>query len=239
MAIAVDATSDHFTSAGTTDTCSHTTSGSDRVLLVTIFKYGGGDSVTGVTYNGTAMTRLGGIASDASGYTYVYGLANPSTGANNIVATSSSSVQWFTTNASYTGVNQSTPFPDTAVTGTGTAATVTATMTTTVDQSWLFLGTRTPSRGPSAGTNTFERVQNTTSGDAASSFDSNGARSTGSNSLEYTMSSGTYYNVLVSFAPATAAGPTNLKSLDTNLKANIKSWNTNAIANIKSINTNT
>ncbi len=36
----------------------------------------------------------------------------------------------------------------------------------------------------------------------------------------------------------TASGPTNLKSLDTNLKANIKSYNTNLIANVKSINTN-
>lgn len=35
-----------------------------------------------------------------------------------------------------------------------------------------------------------------------------------------------------------AAGPTNLKSLDTNVKANIKSYNTNLIANVKSINTN-
>ncbi len=37
---------------------------------------------------------------------------------------------------------------------------------------------------------------------------------------------------------AGASGPTNLKSLDTNVKANIKSYNTNPIANIKSINTN-
>ncbi len=35
-----------------------------------------------------------------------------------------------------------------------------------------------------------------------------------------------------------ASGPTNLKSLDTNVKANIKSYNTNPIANIKSINGN-
>lgn len=35
-----------------------------------------------------------------------------------------------------------------------------------------------------------------------------------------------------------SAGPANLKSLDTNLKANIKSYNTNVLANIKSINTN-
>ena len=35
------------------------------------------------------------------------------------------------------------------------------------------------------------------------------------------------------------SGPTNLKALNTNVKANIKALNTNPIANIKSINTNT
>lgn len=34
-------------------------------------------------------------------------------------------------------------------------------------------------------------------------------------------------------------GPTNLKSLNTNVKANVKSYDTNVIANVKSINTNT
>ncbi len=40
------------------------------------------------------------------------------------------------------------------------------------------------------------------------------------------------------FKAAVASGPTNLKSLDTNVKSNIKSYNTNPIANVKSINTN-
>jgi len=46
--------------------------------------------------------------------------------------------------------------------------------------------------------------------------------------------------VFTSDIPSTCSvsGPTNLKSLDTNLKANIKSYNTNVLANIKSINTN-
>lgn len=46
--------------------------------------------------------------------------------------------------------------------------------------------------------------------------------------------------VFTSDIPSTcgSAGPANLKSLDTNVKANIKSYNTNVLANIKSINTN-
>jgi len=44
--------------------------------------------------------------------------------------------------------------------------------------------------------------------------------------------------VITAIAPAAAAGPANLKSYNTNLKANIKSINTNLIANVKSLNTN-
>lgn len=43
----------------------------------------------------------------------------------------------------------------------------------------------------------------------------------------------------IAISPEAAAGPSNLKSLNTNLKANIKTINTNAIANVKSLNTNT
>ena len=41
----------------------------------------------------------------------------------------------------------------------------------------------------------------------------------------------------VAFNYSGPAGPTNLKSLNTNLKANIKSINGNLIANVKSLNT--
>jgi len=46
-----------------------------------------------------------------------------------------------------------------------------------------------------------------------------------------------YWDIITGTNPL-ASGPSNLKSLDTNLKANIKSYNTNLIANIKSIDTN-
>jgi hypothetical protein len=44
--------------------------------------------------------------------------------------------------------------------------------------------------------------------------------------------------IAVEIKAATASGPANLKSLDTNVKSNIKSINTNLIANCKSYNTN-
>jgi hypothetical protein len=209
MAIAVDATSEHFTAAGTTDTSSHTCTGTDRALIVSIFKYGGGDSVTGVTYAGVSMTQLGKVSSDASGYTYLYGLANPASGANNIVCTSSSSVQWFITAASYTGVDQTTPFPDTGVATSSTNSSFSISMTTTVDQSWLVMAGRSPSKAPTAGSGTVVRKLNVASGDAGWTLDSNGGLSTGSNALawSYTGSSTSYY-VMEAIAPAGGGGAT-------------------------------
>jgi hypothetical protein len=58
-------------------------------------------------------------------------------------------------------------------------------------------------------------------------------------SLLYSDATGTANDPkLVVVHSASASGPSNLKSYNTNLKANIKSYNTNLIANIKSINTN-
>lgn len=48
-----------------------------------------------------------------------------------------------------------------------------------------------------------------------------------------------YVDTFTATDPTAAAGPANLKSYNTNLKANIKSINTNLIANVKSLNTNT
>lgn len=69
-------------------------------------------------------------------------------------------------------------------------------------------------------------------------IDSNGTVGTGSQSLSYSSDATNVLGFVMSLAPEGAAGPANLKSLDTNVKANIKSYNTNLLANIKSINTN-
>jgi hypothetical protein len=62
--IAFDAASGgtRFNSAGTSHSWSHTCTGSDRFLVVQVGSFrsaGGGDVVSGVTYNGVSMTLLG------------------------------------------------------------------------------------------------------------------------------------------------------------------------------------
>lgn len=241
MAIANVSTGAAFTGSGTTCTASLTVSGTDPVVVSNVWTWNAADTYVNTTYNGTTMSELGSRSADGSGSVMrLVGLANPSTGTNNVISSTSGSMQHWITCASYSGVDQSTPFPDTAVNGTGSNSTITTTMTTTVNNSWLVLHTRTPGVLPTAGTDTLRRKSNPDSGDSACLFDSDAARATGSNSLQFVRSpSGTYYYVMTSISPsATASGPANLKSLDTNVKANIKSYNTNVIANIKSINTN-
>lgn len=241
MAIAFDASSSTATSnLGLSSTSfNHTCTGSNLCLLVSVFNFGLGDVTTGVTYGGVAMTQLAKVATDATGYQYIYGLLAPPTGANAIVATASTPVNWYLSAASYTGVSQ-TGLPD-ASTGVSTSGTTSfsVSVTTVANNCWLVLGLRnSDGTGRTAGANTLVRVTCAASSDMGI-LDSNGARSIGSNALAYTTSNSTNgYHTMVSIAPVAAAGPTNLKSLDANLKANIKSYNGNVLANIKSISGN-
>jgi len=204
-AIAIDATSQGYANS-TSLTFAHTVSGSDRILMVQLYTFQGTQpSITGITYNGVALTSKGSRVSDLSGYTQQWSLVAPATGANNIVISMNSS-QVFATAVSYTGVDQTTPHPDATVTGSVTGTSLSATMTTTVADSWLVLAGRSPSRAPTAGASTIVRKLNGTSGDAGWTLDSDGGRSTGSNSLNWSYSpSQTTYYVMSVIAPSTAA----------------------------------
>lgn len=124
MAIAVDATSSgQITSAGTTLTISHTCTGSDLVLVVSVITSAGSDP-SSVTYNSVAMTKAVGDTTTTS----IWYLANPATGANNVVVTHGSSVKMGAGCISFTGANTSAPI---GVTGTATATDTNPTKTVT------------------------------------------------------------------------------------------------------------
>lgn len=207
-AIAVDATSEGYANS-TSVTIAHTVTGTDTAIVVSLWTFPNGDVATGITYNAEALSKRGTIATDATGYQNIWGASGADTGTHNIVVLASPSSQLFVTAASYTGVDQTTPFPTTAVTGSSAGTSFTASITTTVDQSWLALGGRSPSRNPTAGANTIVRKLNGTSGDAGWLLDSDGARSTGSNSLAWSYSpSATSYWVLIDIAPTSAVPET-------------------------------
>lgn len=131
MAVAFDA------AGGTTSllqpasiTWAHTVTGASTYLVVCVGLTAGviGD-VTGVTYNGVAMSNLWnrqpvGFGIRGTGW----GLKNPSVGTNNVVASISGANDGITgTSASYTGVDQTTPTGTAASAenaSTGTTATV-------------------------------------------------------------------------------------------------------------------
>lgn len=209
-AIAVDTTASGWVASASSLTYAHTVTGSDPTLIVGIYHFNGSGEVTGVTYNGAAMTLLGNLVADGTnGDVYLYGKASVSTGANNIVISEGATQQIFGTSASYTGTNQTTPFPDAALTGSPSGTTFSiSTTNTTVDQSWVVMTGRSPSRVPSASAGSFLRKTNAVSGDAAWLVDSNGARSTGANTLNYTYSpSQTTYYVIANIAPTSGAAP--------------------------------
>lgn len=209
MAIAFDAVvnASYGGSATLTKTWSHTCTGSDRFLFVNILNGGTTDLVTGVTYNGVDMTRIAGQAGDF--YHSMYGLANPASGANDIVVTCSSSNNIIPNSISYTGVNQ-TGQPNVFAYNNNTSSTsITSSITTITDNSWLMMFMRKNTGGSAtAGAGTTSRVNDTTYG--LHTFDSNAPITpAGSASLIANHSTSSKWTIIVAFAPVGAAPASN------------------------------
>lgn len=93
-------------------TWSHTCTGTDRALIVAIGFYDASVTVSGVTYNGVAMTEEWDTVDTtfSAARSAGYSLAAPATGANNIVVTFSAAADVGAAGASsWTGVQQSDP----------------------------------------------------------------------------------------------------------------------------------
>lgn len=146
MAIAYD-NSGQSSGAGTTLTLSATTSGSDRFLIVYVYDSATlSTNTTGVTYNSVAMTKVG-TSQQNGGPSWVscWVLINPTTGANNIVASRTTAaggdiaMVW----ASYTGTDQTTQ-PDATTVNFHNAATMslTSSITPTTANAWVVMGGR-------------------------------------------------------------------------------------------------
>lgn len=106
MAIALDNASANQSGTGTTLTYSKTNTGSNLYLVVWA-KVTGSATAT-CTYNGVSMTQAIGQVIDISSTIrlYAWTLANPDTGANNVVITTSGSVFVLSNAQSYTGAQQ-------------------------------------------------------------------------------------------------------------------------------------
>ena len=112
--------------SGTSFTFSHTTgTGTNRLLLVGVSMQQGGQSVSGVTYGGISLTQVS-FRSNGTGGTStrmeIWQLVNPPVGVTNVVVTLSATSQAAIGAATFSGVDQTTPF-GTFVSATGNSAT--------------------------------------------------------------------------------------------------------------------
>ena len=113
--VAVDATSTGQAANAAAVTVSHTTSGSERLMLVgiSVVDSSGPPAVTSVTYNGDALTFVGSRATTGGGNTArvdIWQLVAPDVGTHNLTVNFSSAPDGATVGVTtYTGVNQVTP----------------------------------------------------------------------------------------------------------------------------------
>lgn len=143
MAITTDATSESaYNSDALTVTWSHTVSGSDRLLVVGVSMslWDSPQEVTGVTYNGVALTRLRRDLVSTVMSSEIWYLVAPETGTHDIVVTKNDTEFGAKAGAvSFTGVDQTNPMnAHNGGDGDGLDNTVSTTVTTTVDDCFLF-----------------------------------------------------------------------------------------------------
>ncbi len=141
--IAFDAVSNStFQTAQSTYSWSHTCTGSNRFLAVDVGILSAGQTVTGITYNGVALSLVSGAAIStvtSLGRVECWGLANPASGSNTIAVTLSGSSNSVGEAVSYTNVHQTSPTEAgnaNQATNVG-AADATVAITTVADNDWV------------------------------------------------------------------------------------------------------
>ncbi len=196
MAIAFDTTTDGGNVTATSLTWAHTCTGSQLALFVTATV--NTQTVTGITYNGVAMSQVGTV-SVSSNNSYLYVLFTPATGAHNVVVSLSGSGSVSGASASYTGVYSGSI--DSSASTSNTSTSISQATTTVTDNCWLVSSGQTNASTATAGANTTVRLT------SANTFhcyltDSNAAQTpAGSFSQAVTCSNGANAMIVASIAP--------------------------------------
>ncbi len=199
MAIALDAVSSGG-AATKTVTVSHTCA-ANAVLVVSFAVKNRGSVSPTCTYNGVSMTRLTLQVINLVEIAVFY-LANPASGANNIVATDPTSADAVAVSAaSYTGIGNATPEVTNGNTASS-ATSVTGSLTTLADNAWVIMGVGTGAT-QSAGTGATQRAQgNSTTAIFSGLYDNNGPKHpAGAVSEQVTFSSTDAAYTILSFKP--------------------------------------
>jgi hypothetical protein len=185
-----------------------TVTGSNPYLVIGV---GEGDTsgtlITGITYNGVAMTELVSISDANTNTVVIWGLANPATGSHDIVITFGAGTIYRPIAVSYTGVASAIDGSYTYTSGGGGVSSVSLTQTTTIVDDWMVgyvedMGD-SASTISTAGANTYMRQKSADSQHAI--IDSNVALSIASHTIiaNFTASSrGAGVSVALSPVPA-------------------------------------
>ena len=203
MAIAYDASSGGHTATTTNLTWSHTCTGTNRILFVG-YRCSVSGAVSGITYNGVAMTFIAQGGDNSSSYLGLWYLINPATGSNTVSITLSSA---FISgiSASYTGAKQSSQ-PDSSNTRTASGTTSGNISTTiVVNNSWTVAISKAASSAITGGVNSTNRAQG--DNNEMQFSDSNGDLSAGSKTMNMTSGANAFWGqVIASFSPPAAGG---------------------------------
>ena len=201
MAIAYDSSSQGYAGpGGGYASWSHTCTGTNLILLVSVYESANSNGVSGITYNGVALTQIGTVS---NGNTQsLWYLINPATGSHTIAVSGSHTTNTIWQGAiSYTGAKQ-TGQPDSFNTATSQTTVQTISTTVVANNSWLVAAFGVSDNNPpSAGTGTTSRQGFSGSG---SGFigDSNGTVASGSRSLvSNNAANDTTVAVIASIAP--------------------------------------
>lgn len=206
MAISFDASTGPASTTGTSLTFSHTCTGSNLILFVACMNDSVTDTISGVTYNSVAMTLVTNVQVPVDlRYVYLFYLVNPSTGANDVVVSSTTSEFMRATAASYAGAAQSTPI-DASNTETGIGETSHAfDVTTVTDNCWTIISVRADGGSISAGSGTTLRG----TGTFHNLLDSNAAITpAGATTLNVNFGSSNNGGVIAAFKPFVASATT-------------------------------
>lgn len=223
------------TSSSTTANYSttHTTDSGTTLLVVLVSN---GAATTAVTFDGAAMTNLGG--SSQGSRPRIFYLLSPNIGAGlTIQCTNASNANHAVLAYNFSGNDMTTPME--SLQQTDDSDTGTVTVVTSRNDSYCvgLLGTNNTGATVAMSTGT-ERLDG-----AGTDFKWTGgeqaAATAGNQTVTFTYSAGGARMVGAGVVPALpVVGPANLKTYNTNVKANIKTINTNPIANVKSLDTN-
>ena len=184
-------------------TVAYTVSGGSNELLLACTVGDTSDHLTGVTYNGVAMTLVAKAATANTRWMYLHYVLGPASGTHNFVFTSSGGYV-IPVATEYSGVRQSSQ-PDASASNNNTSASITTSVTTVANNSWAAL-CQGDNNSSAAGTGSTLRAIGAAFGDVAL-YDNNGpVTPAGSVSMTVTSNSGPQEQgtIMASFAPQAA-----------------------------------